>query len=132
MAQEKNFENRVKDFLKDMGCWQLKYWGGAVFTKSGIPDLLVCCKGAFIGVELKAPKGTPSDLQIYNLRQIDNAGGYAVLLYPDQWETFRNFVICMVAGDTVTATANYNLLKSRWKYFENKIKEEMRTYGKEK
>lgn len=45
MAQEKNFENRVKDFLKDMGCWQLKYWGGAVFTKSGIPDLLVCCKG---------------------------------------------------------------------------------------
>ncbi len=132
MAQEKNFENRVKEFLKDMGCWQLKYWGGAVFTKSGIPDLLVCCKGAFIAVELKAPKGTPSDLQIYNLRQIDNAGGYAVLLYPDQWETFRNFVICMVAGDTVTATANYNLLKSRWKHFENKIKEEMRTYGKEK
>lgn len=64
-------------------------------------------------------------MQIYNLRQIDNAGGYAVLLYPDQWEIFRNFIICMVAGDMVTATANYNLLKSRWKHFENKIKEEM-------
>lgn len=44
MAAEKNFENKVKKFLKENGCWILKYWGGAAFTRSGIPDLLVCCK----------------------------------------------------------------------------------------
>lgn len=125
MAAEKNFENRVKKFLKDNGCWLLKYWGGAAFTKSGIPDLLVCCKGVFIGIELKAPKGKPSDLQIYNLRQIDRAGGYAVLLYPDHWELFQNFILCILAGDMTNAAYNYDMLKSRWKHFEDKIKEEM-------
>lgn len=125
MAAEKNFENRVKKFLKDNGCWLLKYWGGAAFTKSGIPDLLVCCKGMFIGIELKAPKGKPSDLQIYNLRQIDRAGGYAVLLYPDHWELFQNFIFCILAGDMTNAGYNYDTLKSRWKHFEDKIKEEM-------
>ena len=40
MAAEKNFENKVKKFLKDKGAWVLKYWGGAAYTKSGIPDLL--------------------------------------------------------------------------------------------
>lgn len=125
MAAEKNFENRVKKFLKDNGCWLLKYWGGAAFTKSGIPDLLVCCKGMFIGIELKAPKGKPSDLQIYNLRQIDRAGGYAVLLYPDHWELFQNFIFCILEGDMTNAVYNYDTLKSRWKHFEDKIKEEM-------
>jgi hypothetical protein len=121
MAAEKNFENKVKKFLKEKGCWILKYWGGAAFTKSGIPDLLVCCKGHFIGVELKAPKGKPSDLQIYNLREIDKSGGYAVLLYPDQWELFQNFILCIVENDPDNTAHNYNILKSRWKHFENKI-----------
>lgn len=132
MAQEKNFENRVKKFLRDNGCWSLKYWGGAAFTKSGIPDLLVCCNGWFIGIELKAPNGKPSDLQIYNLRQINRAGGYAILLYPDQWELFQNFILCLVAGDTIEAALNYDTMKSRWKRFENKIKEEMKIHGEEK
>lgn len=132
MAQEKNFENRVKKFLRDNGCWSLKYWGGAAFTKSGIPDLLVCCNGWFIGIELKAPNGKPSDLQIYNLRQINRAGGYAILLYPDQWELFQNFILCLVAGDTIEAASNYDTMKSRWKRFENKIKEEMKIHGEEK
>ena len=74
MAAEKNFENKVKKFLKDKGAWVLKYWGGAAYTKSGIPDLLVCFNGWFLGIELKAPNGRPSDLQLYNLREIEKAG----------------------------------------------------------
>lgn len=128
MAQEKNFENRVKKFMKDEGCWFVKYWGGASFTgksftRAGIPDLLVCCKGRFIGVELKAAKGKPSDLQLYNLREIDKAGGYGILLYPDHWELFQNFISCILAGDMLNAGYNYETLKSRWKDLENKRKE---------
>ena len=122
MAAEKNFENKVKKFLKENGCWILKYWGGAAFTRSGIPDLLVCCKGRFIGVELKATKGRPSDLQIYNLKEIDRSGGYGVLLYPDHWELFQNFILCILAGDMVNAGYNYDTLKSRWKHFDDKIR----------
>lgn len=121
MATEKNFENKVKKFLKEKGCWILKYWGGAAFTKSGIPDLLVCCDGRFLGIELKAPKGRPSDLQIYNLREIDRSGGYAILLYPDQWELFKNFILCITENDQSNIAYNYNILKSKWKHFENKM-----------
>lgn len=34
MAAEKNFENRVKKYLDEYGCWWLKYWGGAAYTKN--------------------------------------------------------------------------------------------------
>ena len=30
MAAEKNFENKVKKFLKDKGAWVLKYWGSKI------------------------------------------------------------------------------------------------------
>lgn len=56
MAAEKNFENKVKTYLKNYGCWFLKYWGGASYTKSGIPDLLVSSDGFFLGIEVKADK----------------------------------------------------------------------------
>lgn len=91
IAAEKNFENRVKKFLKEQGCWVLKTWGGGM-QRSGIPDLLVCCAGHFLGVELKAPKGRPSDLQLWNLEEISKAGGHAILLYPDQFEEFKALI----------------------------------------
>lgn len=119
MAAEKQFENKVKKFLKDNGCWLLKYWGGAAYTKSGIPDILVCCKGWFVAVEVKAPNGRPSDLQIYNLREIDRAGGYAILLYPKDFEKFKQF-ICRLIYE-IEAYETYEELKSEWKHFESII-----------
>ena len=92
MAAEKNFENRVKKFLEDQGCWFIKYWGGGQFTKSGIPDLLVCCNGHFLAVELKAPKGTPSELQLYTIEEIKKAGGIALVLYPKDFEQFKKLI----------------------------------------
>lgn len=120
MAAEKQFENKVKKFLKDNQCWLLKYWGGAAYTKSGIPDILVCCKGRFMGVELKAPNGKPSDLQIYNLRQIDKAGGLAILLYPKDYDLFKRLV------ESPNDQELYGVLKSRWKHFESIINNNQR------
>lgn len=116
MAQEKNFEEKVKKYLKENGCWFLKYWGGGGFTKSGIPDLLVCCKGWFMGVEIKGPDGKPSDLQIYNLRKIDSAGGRGILLYPKDFDLFKRLV------EDPGNQKLYEVLKSKWKHFENIIK----------
>ena len=70
MAQEKDFENKVKKFLKDEGCYFIKYWGGAAYTQKGIPDLLICCAGFFLGIELKSEKGKPSELQLWNIEKI--------------------------------------------------------------
>lgn len=124
MAAEKQFEKKVKKFLKDSGCWSLKYWGGAAYTKSGIPDMLVCCNGYFIGLELKAPKGKPPDLQIYNLREIDKAGGFAILLYPKDFDKFKWFVHELLDDGLPYSERGYNTyqeLKSEWQRFESII-----------
>ena len=92
MGKEKNFENQVKKYLKEKGAWYIKYWGGASYTKAGIPDLLVCYKGVFIAIELKAETGKPSDLQLYQLKEIDKAGGFAILLYPHDFQQFQHFM----------------------------------------
>ena len=93
MAQEKNLENRIKQFLKDEGCYFIKYWGGGGFTKAGVPDLLICCNGHFIAAELKAENGKPSELQIVALTKIQKAGGIGVLVFPEDEITFRQLIM---------------------------------------
>ena len=112
LAAEKNFENKIKGFLKDHGCWFLKYWGGAAYTKSGIPDILACCNGKFLGIEVKAKNGKSSELQLYNLKMIDEAGGFAILLYPDDFETFKTMIELIQSG--CTCGQYYKKLKGRW------------------
>lgn len=122
MASEKNFENRVKNFLKEQGCYFFKYWGGGEFTKAGIPDIIGCVEGFFLGIEIKASNGKPSPLQVHNLRKIDESGGAGILLYPDEFELFKKFVSCLKAGDLVNGQYNYELLKGRWLEWEQRFK----------
>ena len=89
--KEKDFEKKVKQFLKERGCWVLKTWSNGI-QRQGIPDLLVCCNGFFVGVELKAEKGRPSDLQLWNINEIRKAGGIAIVLYPDKFEQFKDMI----------------------------------------
>lgn len=110
MAAEKAFENKVKAFLKEQGCWTLKTWSNGV-QRSGVPDLLVCCNGHFVGVELKAPHGKPSELQLWNLQKIEEAGGFAWLLYPNGFDDFKNFI----------ERLNYNL-NYKTTYYEYELK----------
>ena len=83
MAQEKQFENKVKYYLESIGCYALgtpnqnitvpivgyyeKRWGGGQFAKSGLPDMHVVLHRTSIELELKAPTGKPSELQLKNL-----------------------------------------------------------------
>ena len=95
MAAEKNFENHVKAYLREQKAWFIKYWAGAQFTKSGVPDILACINGYFVGIEVKAPNGKPSDLQIYNVNVINRRGGYAVILYPKDFSLFKQLTNCL-------------------------------------
>jgi Holliday junction resolvase len=92
IAAEKTFENKIKKFLDDRGAWFVKYWAGAQYTKSGIPDILACVNGYFVGIEVKAPNGKPSEIQLYNVRRINAAGGFAFVLYPSKFDEFKRFV----------------------------------------
>lgn len=92
MAKEKQFEQKIKKFLDDEGAWFVKYFANA-YTKSGIPDILACINGYFVGIEVKAEDGTPSDLQIFHVRKITASGGFAFVLYPSAFEDFKKFIV---------------------------------------
>lgn len=95
MKAEKTFETKVKKYLHEWGCWVLKTWSNGV-QREGVPDLLVCCNGYFLGIELKAQNGKPSDLQLWNIDKIREAGGIAIVLYPDHFEEFKKLVRCLM------------------------------------
>jgi Holliday junction resolvase len=74
MAQEKKIESQIKGHLRWIGAYVVKHHGSR-FSQAGVPDLLVCYKGRFIGIEVKAPDGKPSELQLHHIEQIKKAGG---------------------------------------------------------
>ena len=88
MAKEKAFENKVKDYLKSIGAYFIKTHGDR-FSRVGTPDILACVNGHFVAVEVKAENGKPSELQFYHLDEIRKAGGLAFLLYPKDFEQFK-------------------------------------------
>lgn len=88
MAQEKNFENKIKSYLEENKCWFVKYFANRM-TKIGVPDILACVNGFFVAIEVKAPHGHPSELQIWNRDKIRESGGISIVLYPHQFEDFK-------------------------------------------
>lgn len=99
MPREKDFEKKVKIFLDSLGheAWYFKHWAGA-YSKSGIPDIIACISGHFVGIELKKEDGTPSPLQIRNIKLIKEAKGYSYILYPKDFETFKKDIRALIDG----------------------------------
>lgn len=88
---EKQFEQRVKKFFKSHNIWYLKVWGGP-FQRAGIPDIIACVNGRFVGVELKSSTGRPTELQKWNIEKIKESGGIGLVLYPEQFEEFKKMI----------------------------------------
>lgn len=91
MAAEKTYENKIKKFLESEGAYFVKFFANG-YTKVGVPDILACVNGYFVGIEVKAQNGKPSELQLYNIDKIRKAGGFAFVLYPSAFEKFKDFV----------------------------------------
>ena len=49
--------------------------------RAGIPDIICCYKGQFIGIEVKDYGNGPSELQLAHGRQIVRAGGKFIVAY---------------------------------------------------
>lgn len=109
MGEEKNYENKIKRWLQSKGIYALgsvydpnKAIGyyekrfGCSFTPSGLPDMHICINGYSIEVELKATNGRPSPLQLRCIEQINTSGGKALLLYPKNFEEFKEVIECVV------------------------------------
>ncbi len=76
---EVKVKDKVKAVLKNLGAYYVMPVTGG-YGNSGAPDFLVCYKGRFIGIECKAGRNKPTALQEKNLREIEDAGGSALVV----------------------------------------------------
>jgi hypothetical protein len=53
---------------------------GSEFMMAGLPDLIVCYKVLFFGLELKMPRKEPTPRQRYVANRIRRAGGISVVV----------------------------------------------------
>ncbi len=86
---ESDFSRELRKSLESRGGYFIKMVGGP-FVTPGIPDIVGCFKGRFIGIECKQIKTAPkskkailwknifSDMQIKNLQRINETGGVGV------------------------------------------------------
>src|SRR5690606_7265756 len=79
-VSEKTIENRIKRYLDSIGAWYLKVHGSA-YQRSGVPDIIACVNGKFVGIEVKKPGGIVSPLQKAKIKKIQKAGGIAFVVY---------------------------------------------------
>lgn len=79
MTPEAKVKKRVVAVLKKHGAYYFYPVTGG-YGRSGVPDIVACWKGRFIGIECKAGDNTTTPLQEKNLREIRESGGVALVI----------------------------------------------------
>lgn len=94
---EKKVKDKVVKLLKDHGVY---YFFPAThgYGRSGVPDIICCCNGAFIGIECKAGNNKPTALQEKEMRNIRSAGGVTKVINEENIVEVLE-VICNAQGN---------------------------------
>lgn len=82
LTPESKVKARVKKILDAHGAYYFFPATGG-YGRSGVPDIIVCFKGRFIGIECKAGKNEPTALQYAEMDRVANAGGHAMWVNED-------------------------------------------------
>ena len=79
--KEKAVETKIKDYLFEKGIYHFKVHGSK-FMPAGIPDIVCCFEGSFLGIEVKRPgaKSEQSAQQKVHERNINKSGGTYLLV----------------------------------------------------
>ena len=86
---EKKVKLRIQQILKELQCYYAMPIGTG-YGNSGTPDFLICLNGLFIAIEAKAGKGRPTELQKKHLREIEAAGGLALIVNEENLDGLKN------------------------------------------
>ena len=73
---ERNIVAAIKRYLASLGS-DVFFWKehGGPYSTAGIPDIICCYKGRFLGLEVKLSGGKLTELQKRALNKINRAGG---------------------------------------------------------
>lgn len=107
---EKKVKNKVVGILKELGVYYF-YPVASGYGSSGIPDIVTCIKGKFIGIECKADGNKPTALQMKNLMQIVDNGGYSFLVDETSIGALKLMLVTIAEGKgLVKAGGMFDLL----------------------
>ena len=93
-TKENLVKKRVKAILDEQQVYHFSPMQNGM-GRAGIPDIVACHGGKFIGIECKAGDNKPTALQERELNRILNAGGEAFVINEENVEQLREELIWM-------------------------------------
>ena len=94
---EKRVKEKVVAVLKQAGAY---YFFPAThgYGRSGVPDIVACVNGRFLGIECKAGKNKPTALQEREINQIQVANGIALVVNEENWDMLPGLIQNIKSG----------------------------------
>lgn len=92
MTPEAKVKAKIKDILKELGCYSFSPIGGA-YSSRGVPDIIGCLHGIFFAIEAKAGKGKTTALQDRELQRIRDAGGVAMIVNEENLDSLKTVLM---------------------------------------
>jgi hypothetical protein len=79
LTPEKKVKNKCVKLIQAYGVY---YFFPSMngFGRSGVPDIICCANGTFLGVECKAGDNKPTGLQLLEMIKIREAGGKTLVV----------------------------------------------------
>ncbi len=90
LANEKDTQKAILDYLNTIGAVAIKIYNGGIFNPKnqryffpyqnqyGVSDIIACYKGKFIAIEVKSPGRKPTEFQLEFLERVKKSGGVAI------------------------------------------------------
>ena len=101
MTPEKKVKERVAKQLRSIGAYFF-YPATGGYGRSGVPDIVGCYKGMFFGIECKAGKNKPTDLQEHELHRIRLAEGLALVVNEENMDKVADVLELPWGADHIT------------------------------
>jgi hypothetical protein len=79
VTPEAKVKKQVRKILDELECYYFFPATGG-YGASGVPDIVVCYLGHFVGIECKAGDNKPTLLQEKNLENIKKSGGSSIVV----------------------------------------------------
>lgn len=123
---EKQLQTNVQSYLKRRNIPNYKFHSGGFSygdtfytTSSGVPDLLCCINGNFVGIEFKRDFAKLRDKQVIEMENITNNNGIYIVITPSIWIVFKNLM-----KEYKDILQVINIILSKWdpKLFIKKLK----------
>lgn len=88
---EGRVKRKVVGILKEEGVYHFAPMTHG-YGRSGVPDIICCHRGRFLGIECKAGKNKLTALQALEIESIRSHGGFAIVVTDENWEMLRDYL----------------------------------------